>query len=300
MLALGHDATGTMMLWAFDGVNGWRSLQAIPDATAMTRDGDEVIIARGTALEIRSIDDPLTTKSTVELKWKGAAPPGSIGAIDRLRGGTVAISLNSCGSGGPQDLLCSHDVTGYALVQADGSATFVGLLGMGTAVPLVAWLDDQRLLVVVNQMAQSGGGSAIVASAMIYDVKTRKLTDARLGEPGCFALSADRQTIVTERPSSNPPLYESSVSELGSHGKSTPILSEEAGGIESVALDPTGSRLLAVEAVRNANDDVVGRQQQVFEKTASGWALVATSPMPFVGEDPVAQRLVWLPDPLRL
>jgi hypothetical protein len=176
MLALGHDAAGTMMLWAFDGANGWRSLQAIPDATAMTLDGDEVIIARGTALDIRSIDDPLTTKATVELKWKGAAHPGSIGALDRLRGGTIAISLNSCGSGGSQDLLCSYDVTGYALVEADGAATFVGPLGMGTAVPLVAWLDSQRLLVVVDEMAQSGGASAIGAIFMIYDVKTSAAT----------------------------------------------------------------------------------------------------------------------------
>jgi hypothetical protein len=167
-------------------------------------------------------------------------------------------------------------------------------LGLGSPVPSVGWLDDRRLLVIVDGMVQSGGGSTTTSSLAIYDVQTKKLTDARVGETSCFALSLDRQNIVTDRTGFSPPLYESSSSQLGGQVSFTPIPSSENGGIESVALDSTGAHLLVVQAVRDLNGGVVGRQQQAFEKKGSAWALVLTSPMPFVGEGPVAQRVVWL------
>jgi WD40 repeat protein len=226
----------------------------------------------------------------------GKAHAGSIGALDRSPDGKTVIALDSCASSGPTpDPLCVFDISGYALVAADGTTTNLGLLGLGTHSPLIAWLDDNRFLALLDVTAHSNGGSAMTSAVMIYDLRTSKLTDALVGETDCFSLSPDRQTFAATRPI-QPPIRVSDASGLGGKVDFTTIASGDLqpGQTESLALDSSGSHLVAVEAARDSAGNLVGYRQQVFEKTGTGWDLVMTSPMPFPAEDYVPERVVWL------
>jgi hypothetical protein len=291
-LALADDANGTMTLWTFNAADGWQALRAMPDATAIARDGDIITIARGASLEIRTAVDPGTVTSTVHPKWTGTAPNWTIVALDRSPGGKTAIVLDTqCPLDRPTPApTCAPDVVKLAVVAPDGSASYVtsARVPEWMYAPYLAWLDDRRLLMLV----ETGG----LDQAAIFDTQTGNLTTYGSDETCCVAVSSDRMTAAFAILSFQPSLFVLDVSKLADLEKAPAIPSGDlqGGNVWALALDTNGTHLGVVEALYDAQDKRTGFQERVFAKTGSQWQLVMTAPMPFGPDDFMVQSFVWL------
>lgn len=291
-LALANNADGTMTLWSFNPAGGWQAVQAIPDASAIARDGDVITIARGAILEIRSVADPGTVVSTVHLKWQGKAPNWTIVALDRSPGGKTAIVLDPlCPFDSPTPApTCYPDKVRLAVVAPDGSASYVtsDRVPYWMYAPYLAWLDDRRLLMLM----QTGGFD----TAAVFDTQTGNLTTYGSDNTCCVAVSSDRKTAAFAILSLQPSLYVLDVSQLAGLAKDANVGSGDlqGGSVWALALDSKGTHLGVVEAVCDSSDHRTGFQERVFAKVGSDWQLVMTAPTPFGPDSYMLQSLVWL------
>jgi hypothetical protein len=262
---------GGVGLWQFHAPDKWVAVGATPGATAVARTVDGVALVAGRNVELRSAADLARTADAISLEWPAAASPQPVVAVDRAPGGNLAL-VTSDGSS-----------VAYAVASADGRVTVLQPAPAESFTPLVAWLDDTRLLVLSTDNQQ-------VSALAVIDTAAGTMTPIRtIGGIDFFALSSDRVTLVA---STQQDIFVAPVSEWIAGAQPQKIASVGAVRvIWSLALDSNGTNLALLSGAVSADGHVSQVHEVGYTRGASAWSQSFDNAAPFS----TSRGQVWVP-----
>jgi len=258
-------------LWRFQAPDKWTAIGATPGATAVARTVDGVVLVAGRNVELRSAADLTRTAATIRLEWPAASSPQSVVAVDRAPGGKLAL-VTSDGSS-----------TDYAVATASGAVTVLQPAPTQSFTPLIAWLDDTRLLVLSTDNQQ-------VSTLAVIDTAAGTMTPIRtIGGIDFFALSSDRVTLVA---STQRDIFVAPVSEWIAGAQPQKIASVDAFRvIWGLALDSNGTHLALLSGAVSADGHVSQVHEVGYTRGASAWSQSFDNAAPFT----TSRGQVWIP-----
>ncbi len=261
LVVLGDGVDGGLGLWALDSTFQWTALGPAPDAVALGRTADGIAVATGQQVDLRPRSDVSHPGSLTSLKWPGTGPTSPIAALDGSPTGKLAIVTADAQS------------LGYAIAATDGSITALAPAPTQSFTPLVAWLDDTRLLVLATDNQQVSRLAVVDSGA-----HTIKLATA-LGGIRVFGVSADRQTIAAATEAA---IYAGPLVAFTGQTPAQPVATLAAGQVVwALAPDADGSRVFALSGTMAPNGEVGAIHEIGYARAGSGWARVLDTPMPF-------------------
>lgn len=261
LVVLADGVDGGLGLWVLDSGSKWNVVASTPGATGMGRTAQGIAIATGRDLDLRPAPDLAKSGGHVSLQWTGVASSVPIVALDGSSGGKLAV------------VGAYADKVYYALGGADGAAASLAGAPTESFTPLVAWLDETRLLVLsMDKLEQSR------LAVLDSDSRQLSLAQAILGVRW-FALSSDRSTIAAATESA---IYVSSATTILGGNAPQPIATLGASEVVwAMALDATGSRLYTLSG-NVAADGTVGDIHEIeYARGASGWTKTLDAAVPF-------------------
>jgi hypothetical protein len=271
LIVLADGVQGGVGLWRFQAPDKWAAVGATPGATAVARTVDGVALVAGQNVELRSSSDLASVAATIGLKWPAVAPSAPIVAVDRAPGGKLAL-VTSDGSN-----------ANYAVATASGAVTVLQPAPTQSFTPLVAWLDDTRLLVLSTDNQQ-------VSTLAVIDTAAGTMTPIRsIGGIDSFAVSADRMTLVA---ATEGDIFVAPVSEWIAGAQPQKIVSVGAFRvIWGLALDSNGTHLALLSGVVSADGRVSQVHEVGYTRGASAWSQSFDTGAPFT----TSRGQVWVP-----
>jgi hypothetical protein len=271
LIVLGDGVDGGLGLWSFEAPNRWTAVAPLPAATSISRFGDDLAISGPASVELRPARAVSATGTALPMKWQGPAPTAKIAALDRSPNGAVAM------------VTADGESQSYWLVAADGTLEALQPAPTEPFTPLVAWLDDTRVLVLTTDSQQE-------SRIAIVDIASRTI-QTRTGYAGVrfFALSADRRYLAAATGGS---VYAGPVETfLGTGQPATVAAVDPSAVVWGLAFDPSGTRLAWLSGTV-APDGVVTSVREIgYAKGSEAWVKTFDSPAPF-GK---ALAQVWMP-----
>ena len=271
LVVLGDGVSGGLGLWGFEAPDRWTALAPLPSATGVARFGTSLAIAGRGSIEVRSAGTPASAGRALPLKWEGPAPTAEIAALDRSPSGAIAM------------VTTDGETQGYWLVAPDGALRPLQPAPAQPFTPLVAWLDETRLLVLTTDKEQvSRLGVVDVAAATIE-------TSPALAGIRVFAVSQDRRylSVATETT-----VYAGPIEALLGVGQlATVAMIDPSAVVWGLALDDAGTRLAMLSGTVAADGAVTSVREIGYAKGSESWTKEFDSPAPF-GK---ATSQVWMP-----
>ena len=260
VIVMADGVQGGIGLWRFQAPDKWTSVGATPGATAVARTTDGLVLVAGKNVELRSSADLTRTAATISLEWPAAASSEPVVAVDRAPGGKLAL-VTSDGS--------SAD---YAVATTSGTVTVLQPSPTQSFTPLIAWLDDTRLLVLSTDKQQ-------VSRLAIIDTAAATMTPINtIGGIVSFAVSADRMTLVA---ATEGDILVAPVSEWIAGEQPQKIASVDASSvIWGLALDKNGTRLAMLSGTVSADGRVGNIHEIGYAKAGSAWSQSFDAPVP--------------------
>lgn len=261
LIVLADGVNGGVGLWTLDAASNWVVLGATPGATALGRTADGVAIATGHDVDLRPGSNLRQAGTVRSLKWPGAAPTAPIVALDASPAGKLAFATADEGG------------VDYALAALNGTVTGLSPAPTQSFTPLVAWLDEARLLVLATDDTQASR-LAVVDTAAHAMTPARAMSGVRV-----FGLSADRQTVAA---ATEHAIYVGTVATLmGQAPPSAAVTLDDAQVIWALTLDAAGSHIFMLSGTM-AEDGTVGSIHELgYARQASGWTKMLDSSVPF-------------------
>ena len=243
----------------------------MPGATGIARFGDSVAISSGGSVELRSAATPAVAGQALPLTWRGPSPAAQIASLARAPSGKVALATSDGAS------------LSFWLVAADGVLEALKPAPAQAFTPLVAWLDDLRLLVLTTDEAQVSRLAVIDVSALTIE-PAMTLAGVRV-----FALSPDRRSLAAATGSG---VYAGPVEAFLATG--TPDLvaaADPSAVIWGLAFDASGTRLAMFSGKVTPGGPVSSTRAIGYRRQAESWV------MEFEAAAPLSKALdqVWLP-----
>ena len=172
---------------------------------------------------------------------------------------------------------------GYWLVATDGSLDPLRPAPSQSFTPLVAWLDDSRLVVLTTDREQ-------VSRLAVVDVTARTIEVSMvLAGVRVFAVSQDRRHLSA---ATETHVYAGPVDAfLGSGQPETVATVDPSAVVWGLALDDAGTRLAMLSGTVGANGLVTSARETGYARGPVAWAKAFDSPTPF--GKPMDQ--VWMP-----
>ncbi|MGA3056558.1 MAG: hypothetical protein ABSE70_00765 [Candidatus Limnocylindrales bacterium] len=271
LIVLGDGVDGGLGLWRFEAPNHWTALATLPAATGIARFGDDLAISGRASLELRPAGAPATAGTPLPMKWQGPAPTAKIVALDRSPNGAVAIAT------------ADGESQGYWLVAADGTLETLQPAPTESFTPLVAWLDDTRLLVLTTDRQQASRLAVVDVAA--HTIKpSMDFAGVRV-----FALSADRRYLAAATGAS---VYAGSVEAfLGTGQPATVAAVDSSAVVWGLAFDPSGTQLAWLSGMVAPDGLVTSVREIGYAKGSESWVEGFDSPAPFGN----AMAQVWMP-----
>src|ERR1035437_2393246 len=253
VIVMADGVQGGIGLWRFQAPDKWTACAPSGGPTAVARTSDGVVVVVGQTVELRSSADLTRATATIRLKWPAVAPSAPVVAVDRAAGGKLAL-VTSDGSS-----------ANYAVATASGAVTVLQPAPTQSFTPLIAWLDDTRLLVLSTDNQQ-------VSRLAVVDTAAATMTSIdSIGGIDFFALSSDRVTLVASTPRD---IFVAPVSEWIAGAQPQKIASVGASNvIWGVALDSNGTHLALVSGAVSADGHVSQVHEVGYTRGASGWSL---------------------------
>jgi hypothetical protein len=260
VIVMADGVQGGIGLWRFQAPDKWTAIGATPGATAVARTVDGVILVAGRNVELRSAADLTRTAATIRLEWPAASSPQSVVAVDRAPGGKLAL-VTSDGSS-----------ANYAVATTSGTVTVLQPAPTQSFTPLIAWLDDTRLLVLSTDKQQ-------VSRLAVIDTAATTMTPINtIGGIDSFAVSADRMTLVA---ATEGDIFVAPVAEWIAGGQPQKIASVGASSvIWGLALDKSGIRLAMLSGTASADGRVGNIHEVGYAKGGSTWSQSFDAPAP--------------------
>jgi hypothetical protein len=261
LIVLADGVDGGMGLWALNAGSGWVALGATPGATGLGRTADGVAVATGHDVDLRPASGLARAGTIRSLRWSGAAPTAPVVGLDADPVGKLAI--------------VTADATSlqYALAAPDGAVTALTPAPTQTFRPLIAWLDDTRLLVLSIDDLQVSRLAVVDSSAATMDL------GRTIGGFREFGLSADRQTVAaaTEHGTYVGPV----AAFMGITPPQSMIPIDDFQVVWAIALDADGSRIFMLSGTVEPNGTITSIRELGYAREGSGWSKVLDSPAPF-------------------
>src|SRR5450759_359403 len=260
VIVMADGVQGGIGLWRFQAPDKWTAVGATPGATAVARTADGVVLVAGKSVELRSSADLTRAAATISLEWLAAASSEPVVAVDRAPGGKLAL-VTSDGSS-----------AAYAVASADGRVTVLQPAPTQSFTPLIAWLDDTRLLVLSTDKDQ------VSRLAVVYTAAATMTPINTIGGIDSFAVSADRMTLVA---ATEGDIFVAPVAEWIAGGQPQKIASVGASSvIWGLALDKSGIRLAMLSGTASADGRVGNIHEVGYAKGGSTWSQSFDAPAP--------------------
>jgi hypothetical protein len=224
----------------------------------------------GLGLDRRPSGSLSAVGSVSVLKWPDAAGAPVV-AVDVSPAGKTAV-IASDGS-------TNH----YGVAAADGTVTPVSPAPVEPFTPLLAWLDDNRLMVLSTDKMQ-------VSRLSVVDLAENRL-DASSALSGVheFAVSGDRGSFAA---STEKAVYVGATSSVIAGKAPASILTLADGQVVwALALDGSGSEVFMLTGTEAADGTVGNIRELAYARGAPAWTKVIDSAAPFSS----ATTQVWLP-----
>ncbi len=260
LIVLADGVQGGVGLWRFQAPDKWTAAGATSGATAIARTTDGVVVVAGQKVELRSSPDLTHATATITLTWPGVAPSAPVVAIDRAPGGNLAL-VTSDGSS-----------TAYAVATANGTVTVLHPAPTESFTPLIAWLDDTRLLVLSTDKQQ-------VSQLAVIDTVAATMTPiTTIGGISAFAISADRMTLVA---ATEGDIFVAPVLDWIAGKQPQKIASAAASSvIWGIALDQNGTHVAMLSGTVSADGGVGNIHEIGYTTSGSAWSLAFDAPAP--------------------
>lgn len=271
LIVLGDGVSGGVGLWSFEAPNRWTAVAALPAATGVARFGNSLAIASRGSVEVRSAGTPATAGTALPLTWQGQAPTAKIAALDRSSSGAIAM------------VTTDGETQAYWLVAPDGALQPLKPAPTQSFTPLVAWLDDARLLVLTTDKEQ-------VSRLAVLDVAAATIEPSSvLAGIRVFAVSQDRRylSVATETA-----VYAGPVEAFLGTGQPEAVATVDPSSVVwGLALDDAGTRLAILSGTVAADGTVTSVREIGYAKGSEPWVKEFDSPAPFSK----ATAQVWMP-----
>ena len=260
VIVMADGVHGGIGLWRFQAPDKWTAVGTTPGATAVTRTADGVVVVAGQTVELRSSADLTRATATIRLKWPAVAPSAPVVAVDRAPGGKLALVTSDGGS------------VAFAVATADGAVTVLQPAPTQPLTPLIAWLDDTRLLVLSTDKDQ-------VSRLAVVDTAAATMTPINtIGGIDSFAVSADRMTLVA---ATEGDIFVAPVSEWIAGAQPQKIASVGASSvIWGLALDKSGIGLAMLSGTASTDGRVGNIHEVGYAKGGSTWSQSFDAPAP--------------------
>ncbi len=269
LLVLADGVQGGVGLWTYTG-GTWAPRWPLPEATALARDGQTLVLGMGGSLELRADASPQTTVATISPRSGNQPLDGTIVGVDRSDAGVTAIAVSASGG------------LAFRVVATDGSTVELLPAPDSPFGPSVAWIDSQRLAVISDDARQ------IPRLAVVDTAKRTILLLGGLGGVRVFALSPDRESLAAATESA---VYVAPVADwLGGKEPPTAASLEPSQVVWDLALSADGSRLAMLSGTEDASGVVAGIHELTYVRSGSGWSKETDSAAPFTR----AEGQVWL------
>jgi hypothetical protein len=239
----------------------WTTLGATPNATALGRAADGVAVATGQQIDLRPGSDLGHPGRSLVLSWAGQTPAGHIAGLDQSAGGKLA-------------LVTADGVNfGYSVADTSGNATALVPAPPQSFAPLIAWLDETRVVV----LTMNKGLDSVLA---VVDTTAHTMEPA-LTYVGvtAFGLSADRSTIATAMGNG---VYAGPLAAFT--GEGTPqqvMLLDGPQTVWGIAPDSDGARVFMLSGTVEPDGRITAIRELGYARQGSTWVKVLDSPAPF-------------------
>jgi hypothetical protein len=155
----------------------------------------------------------------------------------------------------------------------DGNVTILRPAPTQSFTPLIAWLDDTRLLVLSTDKDQ-------VSRLAVVDTAAQTMTPIQtIGGIDSFAVSGDRMTLVA---ATEGDIFVAPVSDWVAGAEPAKLASVDGNGvIWGLAVDRNGSQLAMLAGTASADGAVTELHELGYTKRGSAWLPSFNSPAPF-------------------
>jgi hypothetical protein len=261
VIVMANGGDGGLGLWRFQAPDKWTPVGATPGATAVAWTPDGVVLAVGQKVELRSTADLSLPAATITLKWPATAPSWPVVALDRAPGGKLALAMSD------------GNTSAYAVASIDGAVTILRPAPTQSFTPLIAWLDDTRIVVLSTDKDQ-------VSRLAVVDTAAQTMTQIKtIGGIDSFAVSGDRMTLVA---ATEGDIFVAPVSDWVAGVRPERLASVDANGvIWGLAVDENGTRVAMLAGAASADGTVTKLHDVGYEKRSSAWSqsFNATAPI---------------------
>lgn len=270
VVVLARSGAGAGELWSIDLTGKWIPISTPKPPTALGRTADGIVMADGLELDRRPSGSLSAAGSVSVLKWPDAAGAPVV-ALDVSPAGKVAV------------IASDGNTNHYGVAIADGTVTPVSPAPIEPFTPLLAWLDDNRLMILSTDKMQ-------VSRLSVVDLAENRLdVSSALSGVHEFAVSGDRASFAA---STEKAVYIGATSSLIAGKAPASILTLADGQVVwALALDGSGSEVFMLTGTEAADGTVGNIRELAYARRASAWTKVIDSAAPF----PSATTQVWLP-----
>jgi hypothetical protein len=239
----------------------WTILGATPGANALGRTTGGVAVATGHRIDIRPDSDLTHSGTNTELKWPRTEPNAPVTALDGSVTGKFAFVTSDAKS------------LDYGLANSTGSVTALAPAPTQSFTPLVAWLDEARVLTLSTDNQQASRLAIVDSSARSID-SLQALAGVRW-----FGLSSDRHTIAAATESA---IYVGTVAAFQAQALPPKAVTLDDLRIAwALALDAGGSMIFMLSGTEAADGTVGAIRELGYSQQGSTWTKVLDSPAPF-------------------
>jgi hypothetical protein len=271
LVVLGNGIDGVMGLWTLDSSAAWKRLGATPGATGLGTSQGGVMVAADRRIETRPWSALSRVGLATTLKWPAGSAAAPVVGLATSPAGKVAVAA------------ANDQGQAYGVVGSGGTVVAVTPAPADSFTPLVAWLDEARLLVLSTDAQQ-------VSRLAVINTVTHSIQPSQT-VPGAhlFAVSGNRQLVVA---STEKAIYaEPANSLLGGTTPQSVVTLQASQVVWALALDTDGSRVFMLSGTEAADGTVGAIHELGYVRKGASWVRFFDTPAPF--NQAIAQA--WIP-----
>ena len=261
LLVLADGIQGGKGLWSLDAAGKWTVVTSTPTATALGRTADGIAIASTHQVDVRPASALSKPGQITTLKWSAATPGAPVVSVDGSPAGKLAIAT------------ADEHTLGYGLAAADGSVTTMSPAPTQSFTPIVAWLDESRLLVLTMDNRQESRLALVTLGS-----KTVETSSSILGAT-VFAVSSDQRSVAVATENA---VYAGPVATFlnGSRPEQVVTLTG-AQVVWAISTNAAGTEVFMLAGTAAADGTLTSFHELGYSKQGAVWTKVMDSPAPF-------------------
>jgi hypothetical protein len=261
LVVLADGPNGGRGLWSLGPDSQWAPLGNTPNATAIGRTAGGLALVTGAGLEIRKGPDLSKPGNLMTIRWAGTKPTAPIVGVEYSSEGRAAL------------VMADDSTLTYAVAGSDGTFAVLTPAPTQSFSPLVAWMNENRVIVLSTDNRQ-------VSRLAVIDVAARTMTAAgALSGVRVFAASADGKAVAAATEGA---VYVAPIETFTGSRSPEPIVTlADRQVVWGLALDGTGSRLFMLSGSIGGSGSIGDVHELGYTRQGSSWQKFLDSGVPF-------------------